>query len=78
MRSSFKLSGLVLAARNDGRMRRRSRRRQSRARPAPRPRRARRNTPKPSPSGPPAIEHPTGKDALVLRITIDGGFVPVG
>jgi hypothetical protein len=28
-----------------------------------------------SPSAP-AIEHPTGKDALVLRITIDGGFVP--
>ena len=25
----------------------------------------------------PAIEHPTGKDSLVLRITIDGGFVPV-
>lgn len=26
--------------------------------------------------GTPAIEHPTGKDALVLRITLDGGFVP--
>jgi hypothetical protein len=26
--------------------------------------------------GTPAIEHPTGKDSLVLRITIDGGFVP--
>lgn len=35
-------------------------------------------TAKPSatPTPTPAIEHPTGKDALVLRITIDGGFVP--
>ncbi|MBM4408651.1 MAG: hypothetical protein FJ038_08675 [Chloroflexi bacterium] len=28
-----------------------------------------------SPAKPP-IQHPTGRDALVLRITIDGGFVP--
>ena len=80
MRSVFKLSGLVLAAltatacvagpgaANPGQSGTPS----TPATPAPTA------TPKPSPSGPPAIDHPTGKDSLVLRITLDGGFVPVG
>ena len=42
--------------------------------PVSRPRRRRRSRPRLP--GTPAIEHPTGKDALVLQIAIGGGFVP--